>query len=82
MENIFKKMRLFLEVACVVTPVLSLIGLIVVLFTAPSGSSLVLILMGATIIPGGIAYILYGHHPYGAVIYKNCMDNRYHRNNR
>lgn len=80
MGNILKKTLLILQVACIITPILSLVGLIAVLFTAPSGSPLVLILMGTTIIPGGIAYIIYGHHPYGSVIYKNYTDNRYHRN--
>lgn len=64
MKNVFKKIRLFLEIACVVAPVLSLIGLIVALFTAQPDSPLVLSLIGTTIIPGGIAYIIYGRHPY------------------
>lgn len=81
MKNVLKKIRLFLEIACVVTPVLSLIGLIVTLFKAPADSPLVLILMGTTIIPGGIAYIIYGRHPYGSVVYKANVYNRYYRDN-
>ena len=74
-----KKTLLFLQIACVVTPVLSLIGLILALFMAPSGSPLILIFMGATIVPGGLAFILFARFPPGSAAHQAIIYNQYYR---
>lgn len=76
-----KKALLFLQIACVVTPVLSLIGLIVALFMAPPDSPLVLTLIGTTILPGGVAFILFARFPPGSFVHRANIYNRYYRDN-
>lgn len=80
MKNLFQKVKHAFFILLLIVPVTSLIVLIVTLACgADMASTLSYTLFALAVFPGGIAFMIYGRHPYSSVIYEENKYNNYYR---